>query len=74
MQGGINLDLGNFQSIEIDAAANTMTVGGAARFKDITPKLQALGKEFRMLSLPGLLVLHSSSSSFFQVCVWESLC
>lgn len=48
MQGGIDLDLGNFQGVEIDTVCNTMTVGGATRFEDITPLLQAAGREFRM--------------------------
>ncbi|GAB1312716.1 FAD-linked oxidoreductase azaL [Madurella fahalii] len=45
LRGGIDIDLGNFDSIAIDAAANTMTIGGSARSDDVTRALYAAGKE-----------------------------
>ena len=39
--------MGNFQTIEIDAAANTMTIGAAVRIGNVTHDLHAVGKEFR---------------------------
>ena len=41
LQGGIDLDLGNFDTISIDGAADTMTIGGSARSDNVTRALQA---------------------------------
>ncbi|KAL2130835.1 hypothetical protein VTI74DRAFT_5878 [Chaetomium olivicolor] len=38
--------MGNFQSINVDKAANTMTIGGAVRIGNVPHDLHALGKEF----------------------------
>jgi hypothetical protein len=50
LQNAIEVDLGNFQTIEIDTAANTMTIGGAVRIANVTHDLHAVGKEFRKSS------------------------
>ncbi|PYH88739.1 FAD-binding domain-containing protein [Aspergillus ellipticus CBS 707.79] len=42
---GIEIDLSNFDTISINATANTMTVGGSVRFEDIIPPLYDAGKE-----------------------------
>ena len=47
VQSGIEIDLGHFDSVSIDQIANTMTVGGAVRFANITGRLYDAGKEFR---------------------------
>ncbi|KAK4203209.1 6-hydroxy-D-nicotine oxidase [Triangularia verruculosa] len=44
-RGGIDIDLSNFNTIKIDSAANTMTVGGSVRSQDVAAALQAAGKE-----------------------------
>lgn len=51
MTAGINLDLGNFKTIEVDAAAGTMTIGGAVRASEVASALQSAGMEISM-SLP----------------------
>ncbi|KAL2289903.1 hypothetical protein FJTKL_01183 [Diaporthe vaccinii] len=45
MLAGINLDLGNFKSIEVDPAAGTMTIGGAVRASEVATALQSAGME-----------------------------
>ncbi|PHH89658.1 hypothetical protein CDD83_5576 [Cordyceps sp. RAO-2017] len=45
LRHGILLDLGHFDAVEVDAAANTMTVGGAARSVNVSSAVQAAGKE-----------------------------
>lgn len=47
LQGAIGVDLGNFKSISIDAAANRMTIGGGVIFDDIFDPLHAAGKEIQ---------------------------
>jgi len=47
LQNGIQLDLSNFQTIDVDTAANTMTIGGGVRTENVTQDLAAMGKEFR---------------------------
>lgn len=48
MLAGINLDLGNFKTIDVDPAAGTMTVGGAVRASDVATALQNAGMEISM--------------------------
>jgi fumiquinazoline A oxidase len=48
LQNGIDIDLGFFKNISIDAAASTMTVGGAVLFRDIFEPLYKAGKEIRL--------------------------
>lgn len=62
MLAGINLDLGNFKSIEIDPAAGTMTIGGAVRASDVATALQSAGMEISM-SIPHQLPHDSPLSS-----------
>ena len=42
--------MGGFKTIDINKAANTMTVGGAVTFGDVYPPLYAAGKEIRKSS------------------------
>lgn len=49
VQNGIEMDLGGFYGIEIDAEANTMTAGANVHFANITGPLYDAGKEFREL-------------------------
>ncbi|KAI9667739.1 MAG: hypothetical protein M1821_000556 [Bathelium mastoideum] len=46
LQNAIQLDMGNFQTIDIDSASNTMTIGGGVRIENVTQELQAVGREF----------------------------
>lgn len=48
MLAGINLDLGNFRTIEVDSAAGTMTIGGAVRASEVANALQSAGMEISM--------------------------
>ena len=47
LQNGIDLDLGNFNSVSIDSSNNLMTIGGSVRFQNMTGPLQAALKEIR---------------------------
>lgn len=48
MLAGINLDLGNFKTVDVDPAAGTMTIGGAVRASDVASALQNAGMEISM--------------------------
>ncbi|MCJ1436573.1 hypothetical protein MMC27_005953 [Xylographa pallens] len=48
VQNGIEIDLGNFNTVSIDQTASTMTVGGAVHFANITGPLYDAGKEFQV--------------------------
>ena len=52
-QNGIEIDLGLFKNVAIDAAANTMTIGGGVIFDDVFDPLYNAGKEIRS-SNPGV--------------------
>lgn len=45
MLAGINLDLGNFRTVNVDSAAGTMTIGGAVRASEVANALQNAGME-----------------------------
>ncbi|KAK0701960.1 hypothetical protein B0T26DRAFT_865985 [Lasiosphaeria miniovina] len=45
LESGIELDMSNFHSIDIDPAANTLTVGGAVQIGNVTAALLAAGRE-----------------------------
>jgi hypothetical protein len=45
VQGGIDIDLGFFNGVEVDASNNLVTVGGAVTFNDVLDPLYAAGKE-----------------------------
>ncbi len=47
VQDALDVDLGNFKSVSVDAYANTMTVGGATIFADIYDPLYNAGKQIR---------------------------
>lgn len=46
LRDGLQIDLSNFDSVELDAERNLLTVGGATRFAQITDVLYNAGKEF----------------------------
>ena len=48
LKNGINIDLGGFKSVSIDAAASTMTIGGGVTFGDVLNPVYQAGKEIRM--------------------------
>ncbi|PQE24169.1 6-hydroxy-D-nicotine oxidase protein [Rutstroemia sp. NJR-2017a BVV2] len=56
LQNGLILDMGNFNTIRIDAKANRMVVGGSVKSADVTAALQAAGREIRMCK--SSLLLH----------------
>ena len=49
--GGVNdaldINLGNFANVSVDAFSNTMTVGGATIFRDVYDPLYSVGKQIR---------------------------
>ncbi|KAK8079487.1 FAD-dependent oxidase [Apiospora hydei] len=45
VKGAINLDLGKFNSIQVDAGAKTMTIGGAVNGYQVVAALQEAGME-----------------------------
>jgi FAD/FMN-containing dehydrogenase len=47
VKNAVNIDLGNFKAVQVDAANNKMTVGGATLFGDIYTPLYNAGKEIR---------------------------
>ena len=47
LQNGIEIDLGLFKNVAVDAAANTMTIGGGVIFDDVFDPLYNAGKEIR---------------------------
>ena len=52
LENGLELDLSGFKTVKVDAAANTLTIGGAVTFGEILEPLYAAGKEMRMLPEP----------------------
>jgi CO/xanthine dehydrogenase FAD-binding subunit len=46
----IDLNLSKFDRVSVDAEANTLTIGGAVRFKDILEPLGRAQKELRKFS------------------------
>ncbi|KAK8051166.1 FAD binding domain protein [Apiospora rasikravindrae] len=52
VQGAINMDLGKFNSIHVDAEAKTMTVGGAVNGYQVTAALQEAGFEIVSTATP----------------------
>lgn len=44
LQNGLELDLGNFNSVEVDPERNLLTIGGAVRFRDVEQKVYEAGK------------------------------
>ena len=47
LRNGIELDLSNFNTVRVDAKSNTLTIGGAVRFRDILEPLGQAQKELR---------------------------
>ncbi|KAK8091032.1 hypothetical protein PG994_000537 [Apiospora phragmitis] len=52
VQGGINLDLGKFDSIHVDSGAKTMTIGGAVNGYQVATALQEAGMEIATPQCP----------------------
>lgn len=47
LQNGIDIDLGFFNSVDVDISSDTMTIGGSVIFDDIFDPLYSAGKEIR---------------------------
>ena len=47
LRNGIEIDLSNFNSVSVDAKANTLTIGGAVRVRDVLGPLGQAHKELR---------------------------
>ena len=47
LEDGLELDLGFFNNVTFNAAASTMSIGGAVIFRDIYDILYDAGKEIR---------------------------
>lgn len=50
MRDGLNIDLGNFNTVDVDAEDNTVTIGGSVVFSDTYDPLFSRGKWIRMCS------------------------
>ncbi|TGO20463.1 hypothetical protein BPAE_0294g00090 [Botrytis paeoniae] len=46
LQNGLVLDMGNFKTMELNSTTNMLTIGGSIKSSDVTPMIQAAGKEF----------------------------
>jgi fumiquinazoline A oxidase len=46
---GIAIDLGNFKTVQVDAANNRLTIGGATEYSQLSGPLYDAGKELRMI-------------------------
>ncbi len=57
LHGGIDLDLGAFDTVEVDSAAKTMTIGGSVRTDLVAKALQAAGMEIRRYHRASLVEL-----------------
>lgn len=56
LENGLEIDLGHFKSghfksVQVDAQANTLTIGGSVTFAEIVDPLYNVGKEIRELRL-----------------------
>lgn len=47
LDNGLELDLGSFKTVEVDAKANQLIIGGSVTTEDIILPLYKAGKEFR---------------------------
>lgn len=47
VKNAVNIDLSNFKTVQVDAANNKLTVGGATLFADVYTPLYNAGKEIR---------------------------
>ncbi|KAJ2982722.1 hypothetical protein NUW58_g6385 [Xylaria curta] len=47
VQNALNINLGRFNSVSIDAVNNRMTIGGGVKFVDVFKPLSDAGKELR---------------------------
>jgi hypothetical protein len=47
IRNALNINLGNFRSVEVDADNNRLTIGGATPFGDVFPSVWGAGKEIR---------------------------
>lgn len=47
VQNAVNIDLGNFKTVSVDAANNRLTVGASNKFQDIFQPLYNAGKQLR---------------------------
>jgi FAD/FMN-containing dehydrogenase len=63
VQQVLDVDLGNFKNVSVDASANTMTVGGSAIFADIYDPLYNAGKQFRKFERDLTLLLKLMQDS-----------
>jgi fumiquinazoline A oxidase len=50
VQHAVNVDMGNFKSVNLDAEENTLTIGGAVTLSQVWDPLYLAGKELRTLS------------------------
>lgn len=50
VENGIEIDLSNFNQIDIDVSTNTVTLGGGLHFGEITGPLYDAGKELRKMN------------------------
>lgn len=63
LKQAIDIDMGNFHGVQIDSAANTVTLGGSVRIGEVTPQLQAAGKELRKSRLKSSVLINGETST-----------
>jgi fumiquinazoline A oxidase len=51
LQNGIELDMGNFNNVSVDAAKNLLTIGGSVKFSDFMGPVYSAGKAIRKTAL-----------------------
>jgi FAD/FMN-containing dehydrogenase len=60
LQGGVQVDLGGFNSVDFDPEARLLTIGGGVRFSQLIPPLVASGNQFRTFTLARRPGYHNS--------------
>lgn len=56
LHDGLQIDLSNFDSVQVDSEKNLLTVGGATRFAQIIDILYDAGKQFRKFGIPAVSI------------------
>lgn len=75
IKNAMNIDLGNFSSVELNAEANEMTVGGATLAAQVYEPLYAAGKEIReSLSSPPQSHDETQLNELFCTALGRSRC
>ena len=66
LHNALDVDLSNFQKIEVDASTNTMVVGAGSKFHDMFDPLYAAGKMMRKFPTYSTSLCTDKASSFWR--------